>query len=231
MGWCREAATRGEVELIVRPRPATATGVMRARLQESIGRLPEHLRVIKGGSVREWILASDLVVSSFSTTLIEAAIAGRPGFMTVPESPPAELRCGWYELAPTLEDESAFLRACEGIVGDDPGRRLREWGRRTFLAVEDPVERLVARLVELARREAAAPSPRVPSPGGQMGRSVALDAYRAWRDLRKGVLSLVAPAAAHDSQEADRFDRSEVQARTRAWGRLLQGCGSGAGVR
>jgi len=229
MGWCREAATVEGLELVLRPRPATSTAVMRARLERSIGRIPKHLRIIKDGSVREWILGSDVVISSYSTTLIEAAIAEKPAFMARAELPPDELRCEWYDLASTVDDREAFLRICAGSVDGDPSRDLRDWGRNTFLEVEDPVVRLVERLVAMtagagpARDASASRQPRL--------RVLGWKAYQLWRRGRSRLLQGVKPLVAHDSQEADRFGPAEVEARTLAWGRVLdQGRGPGARV-
>ena len=75
--WCVALARSGRGELIIRPRPATPLAEFSATLERVAGGLPDrHLHVIKDESVREWIFASQVVVSSYSTTLIEAAIAG-----------------------------------------------------------------------------------------------------------------------------------------------------------
>lgn len=72
------------IEFILRPRPAiTAAGYEAAFQNEGLKPGPS-VRIIKDGPICEWIHASDLVVSSFSTTLLEAAVAGKPAFAIQP---------------------------------------------------------------------------------------------------------------------------------------------------
>ena len=47
-----------------------------------------NLKIIKTETAREWILAADHVMSSHSTTLIEAALAGKPIHRFSPEPYP-----------------------------------------------------------------------------------------------------------------------------------------------
>ena len=82
MHWCALAAAGGEHEIIVRPRPATSAAAFGTALRQSLatrgiaGELPPNLHIIKDGSVREWMLASEMTMSSYSSTVVEAA-AGR----------------------------------------------------------------------------------------------------------------------------------------------------------
>ena len=63
--WCCRAAARGGVELIVRPRPAMSATVLAQSFLDAGGRPDgQNLHFIKDGNVREWIVASDIVVSS-----------------------------------------------------------------------------------------------------------------------------------------------------------------------
>jgi surface carbohydrate biosynthesis protein len=107
--WC--AAAEAGAEVIVRPRPALPAGTFSDGLLEAVQRLPGNLHVIKDGSVKEWSLASDLVVSNYSTTLVEAAVAGKPVFMLEPIPLPEFVHSGWHDLARRITTKDEFITA------------------------------------------------------------------------------------------------------------------------
>lgn len=72
------------IEFILRPRPVVAASTYLAAFEREGLKPGASVRIIKDGSAREWILASDMVMSSFSTTLLEAAAAGKPAFAIEP---------------------------------------------------------------------------------------------------------------------------------------------------
>jgi surface carbohydrate biosynthesis protein len=109
--WCGAAASTDHVEMIVRPRPAIARGVFARAFLDAAGKGPRrHLHFIKDGNVQQWILASQLVVSSYSTTLLEAAVAGKPAFLIAPFPAPESAASDWHPFAPCVSDQDAFLQ-------------------------------------------------------------------------------------------------------------------------
>ena len=66
-----------------------------------------NLKIIKTETAREWILAADHVMSSHSTTLIEAALAGKPIHRFSPEAYPEAVALEWHGLVPLLSDRKA----------------------------------------------------------------------------------------------------------------------------
>lgn len=200
--WCEAAARRGGCEVVFRPRPATHTDVMSAFIRETFGETPFPVRLIKGESVREWILASDTVVSSYSTCLIEAAVAGKPSYMAEPLPMPPSLVCDWYALAPRLRSATDFLAVCSPGPAPGQSRELRAWAEGGMLAGGDPLEglaRIVAGLAGEATRSATGPL--------------------AARDK-----TYFNP----HTHEKDLFDEADVQARVSHWRGVL---GSGADSR
>ena len=148
--WCNETARNGQLEIIFRPRPATMLQQMEAFFGRHVGSPVDNLHFIKGESVREWILASDVVISSYSTSLIEAAVANKPIYMAEPIPIPESLHCDWYDYAPRLHSSSEFEEVCL-TESDNGASKLRLWAQEEMLANGDPIEGLadfVARLVE-----------------------------------------------------------------------------------
>jgi surface carbohydrate biosynthesis protein len=139
--WCNSTAENEDVTIIFRPRPATNSKIMDDFVAEQIGAVCPNLRFIKEESVREWILASDVVISSYSTSLIESAIAGKPTYMVEPYPIPDGLQYDWYRFTPHLYDLKDFQRAClQGNPEDsDP---LRVWAETEMLARGDPIRGL-----------------------------------------------------------------------------------------
>ncbi len=100
------------VEFIFRPRPSVDPKSIREAIARALPIWPDKLKVIKDGSVREWVLASDLVLSSHSTTLLEASFARKPCFAVTPirfQSP--MLAYDWLKLVPHLRTKAEFLAA------------------------------------------------------------------------------------------------------------------------
>lgn len=151
MRWCQALARRSDVEIIVRPRPATRLDDFKSTVRQIVPELPEHLHVIKDESVREWILASDLTVSSHSTSLIEAAVAEKPAYMLVPLPIPHPLVMTWHELTPQLTSQAEFEAVCQKV--DPPLRdtRLRDWTHGAVMLHSDPISNLVEQLVGILR--------------------------------------------------------------------------------
>lgn len=155
--WCNEVANKGEVELIVRPRPSTSLGRFEEVINSIIPNMSERFHIIQEESVREWILASDIVVSSYSTSLIEAAIAGKEIYMLEPYPIPDPLQAEWHGLLPHIKTGDEFFKACSNGVAQDTGYRLEQWARQTMMAHGDSIHRLADYLVQLYEEKSAFP--------------------------------------------------------------------------
>ena len=170
LSWCNDASADPRFEIIFRTRPSTNSEVMREFFEEHVRQPNPSLHFIKEGSVREWILASDVVMSSYSTTLIEAAIAGKPIHMIEPVPIPESLQYDWFRFVNRLRTNEDFKAACAD-ASPGSGNALRKWAEDSMLANGDPIEGL-ARIVQ--GLVARTPEPCV---GGVL-RSIA----RAWAD-------------------------------------------------
>ncbi|MBM4425241.1 MAG: hypothetical protein FJ030_17985 [Chloroflexi bacterium] len=153
--WCRSLASEGEVELIIRPRPGTALDMFRNTMEQFIPQMPERLHIIKGESIREWIVASDVVISSYSTSLIEAAVANKPVYMLEPVALPEQIHMAWHDLTPRLRTEDEFRGACLSEKYGDI--RLRDWGRATMMPHGDPIQGLAKFFYQLIKGELRRP--------------------------------------------------------------------------
>jgi hypothetical protein len=156
--WCAAAAGDSALEVILRPRPTTSIEEFREVAEREAGAPAAACRYIKGESIREWTLASDVVVSSFSTSLPEAAVAGRPTYLVEPIPTPAPLRVEWHGELPHLRTLAEFLTAC---ARPDPlaGRELERWAGERMLANGDPIAGLADWLARVYRQEAPLPPP------------------------------------------------------------------------
>ncbi|MGZ8758426.1 MAG: hypothetical protein ACXWXC_10830, partial [Aeromicrobium sp.] len=171
---------------------------------------------------RDWVLASDVVVSSYSTTLIEAGVAAKPAFIVEPIGWPESLSQGWHSLVPRVRTEDQFIAA----VTDTAARAndvLGGWARSTLLAKGDPILRIADHLAAIHR--GAVPVP-LPAPW----QSITLPSRyplprRVLFELRRHVLPrLPAPASPPIQAESleDVAAMSEVPARVRRWEPILE---------
>jgi surface carbohydrate biosynthesis protein len=136
-----------DIEIILRPRPATG----KEKFMELAGAwLPKshpRLKITDDGTVREWILASDSVVSSYSTSLIEAALAGKPIAMAQPFPLPPSLYHEFYDLVTACRTEEEWQSFLKQETAADP-KALEQWAKANFMAEGDPVIRVVEWMAE-----------------------------------------------------------------------------------
>lgn len=157
MRWCVRLATVRGIELIIRPRPSTPVADFTARVKAVVGHLPPGMKILSDATVRDWILASDVVVSSYSTSLIEASIAGRPAYIVEPRPWPDELHQPWHDLAPRLTSEESLIETA--VRRSDPGDAapLAKWARESLLSRGDPIILIADQLALI--RDGTVPSP------------------------------------------------------------------------
>lgn len=146
--WCA-LGQRMDAELIVRPRPATPENDFRAKFSEFGLSIPPHLHIIKDGTVREWIIASDIVMSSFSTTLIEAAVAHKPVYMLTPFPLPDFLYSEWYDDVEKIHTLEAFVRVCSGVSLNNNWFKLENWVNQTLFSGADAIQNIVETIMDL----------------------------------------------------------------------------------
>ncbi len=101
--------------IIVRPHPSvTAQQYEEAFLKISgLQRLPEGILITHQKSAREWVAASDIVGSSWSTVAYDAFRIGKPAFLFTPHPRPEWLEVPWYQ-------ELIEVRSCEDFEDKYP---------------------------------------------------------------------------------------------------------------
>lgn len=159
MGWCRRLVEESGAELILRPRPSTVPARMCERVEAAIGPLPPNFHILQEETVREWILAADMVVSSYSTSLIEAAVAGREILMLEPEPLPECLIQAWHPLAPRAASYAAFAEAVAAAFAKprQSHATLAAWATERLLGAGDPLRATVDLLEGLCCGEVPRP--------------------------------------------------------------------------
>jgi hypothetical protein len=171
-------------------------------------------------TVRDWILASDVVISSYSTALIEAAVAGKPSFILKPVPLPESLHIEWHDLLPHLRSEDEMIAAVVAPPqdGDSP---LARWARSTLMSRGDPILRIADELARI--RAGSAPIPEPPpwwsiTKGARFGIPP-----RIWYELRRRFpTSLWPPFRRVDPElRGDVAAAQEVPERIRRWGPIL----------
>ncbi len=227
--WWQTLAAQPDVEVIVRPRPAIPMTVFEHTCRNTIGEIPDRMHIIKDGSVREWILGSDLVISSYSTTLIEAAIADKPVYMMEPLPFPDYVIAEWYEHVPRLKTLGAFIEKTSMPTLEPSHLRLQHWARASMLSHEDVIGRLAGWLAAVVQGQTHLPA-RPP----QNAYPTTAYSQRSYFDRHKHLLNPVTllkrlrsrlgvkppddPSFMHDQ---DAFTQADVDAKTRRWQQIL----------
>ena len=205
--WCNQMGSHPDLEIVFRPKPVTMLKEMEDFFSEHVGeRRSVGLHFLKEESVREWILASDVVISSFSTTLIEAAIADKSIYMVEPLPISEDFSADWYDHVPRIRDWPEFEITClDGSQGDN-NRRLRTWAQNEMLARGDPISNLADFLHQLVKKPQRK------------------NILRGIRDMTRGLRYLKKPDKRYfnpRTHENDRFDDDQVNVKLMEWRRVL----------
>jgi surface carbohydrate biosynthesis protein len=148
--WANELCAKTDPLFILRPRPSTTPERAMKFMRKAIGAPAGNIAIIKAESAREWILAADHVVSSHSTTLIEAAIAGKPVHLFSPEAIPDALTAEWHDLIPLLKNRDSFLQAIRQFPIEPNGTQLASWARARQFPEHDPLDAIARRIAQLS---------------------------------------------------------------------------------
>lgn len=223
VSWCAEIARTNKVEVILRPRPSTSLTEFKEAVLQIVPSIPDRLHIIKDESVRDWVLASDVVVSSYSTSLLEAAIAGKPVYILEPYPIPSSLKMQWHEYLPHIKTRQEFMKSCLENTQEKVGAILGKWTREQLMASEDAIGRLAEILSHLLDSEANVPS--VPSwrasiPDVKIRKRVTkwtfsqrLKAILGWQEVTK----------VPDEYVNDYLERDVINERIQRWGDVLFG--------
>ena len=155
--WCRDLVDDPSIELILRPRPSTAGNEFIDRVKQLLGKVPPNFHMNQSGTVREWIMASQAVISSYSTSLIEASLANKTIYMVEPFPLLDNLKVDWHRFAPVLRDREGFLYDLTRETLETNWVPLEHWARNAILSKGDPIGNLVDLLNDLVNGRVRVP--------------------------------------------------------------------------
>jgi surface carbohydrate biosynthesis protein len=226
--WCNSIAAQSGAEIIIRPRPATSLEQFQRAVREVGGELHSGLHLIKGESIREWIIASDAVVSSYSTSLVEAAVAGKPTCIIEPFPIPGLLHADWHDLLPHLHTRAEFEAFCRSADAFHD-ERLGQWAKSSMLSRGDPIVRLADFFAQISRLDRYRPAVARPNalalpPIMNLPPSLLFHFHRTWRKWRRFRRKLakqqVHPNLTH---EKEILARDDIARRLNRWNEFLAG--------
>jgi surface carbohydrate biosynthesis protein len=220
--WFASLARTEAVEVIVRPRPSTPLNEFRTAVEGILPRIPRSMHIIQTESVREWILASDIVLSSHSTSLIEAAVAGRRVYMVTPLAIPALLRQEWHTLVSRIETERDFVDASVNDAGENP-KALEHWARSMFMSRGDAIDNLAAYVARVMKGEVIRPPvpSRLCATAQGDRRQVPKWIWFVFRRLRARFRRIV-PASADPTRIREFVSADEIDRRVNHWQDVLK---------
>lgn len=127
--------------LIFRPRPMTSLDQIKNKIHDFNLIIPSNFVFNKSHSVRNWIFSSDFVVSTYSTTLLEAAIAGKPTYMLEPIPVPKVLNVEWHEFVKKIYNLSDLEFALDQTTFDN--EELLDWIDKNILTKRNAIQNLI----------------------------------------------------------------------------------------
>jgi len=224
--WLAAAAKVGDCEAILRPRPAVSNEKMRDFVAREIGAAPRGFHILKQRSARDWIFASDVTVSSISTTLIEAAVAGKPIMRLAPVETPPSMWYDWCAAVPGCRTQDEFLAAIAAPPDLSGTNAVRAWAEKAFKVGESPTDAIAQLLIRLVNRAPRAMrlAPPIPETPPWLRGAEAIAPLK----LRHRLRARYQPGYFFnlETHEKDLFGESEIRRRTARWRRSLKRAGN-----
>jgi surface carbohydrate biosynthesis protein len=220
--WTKDLDRENDPILILRPRPAITLDQMVDFMRRTIGTPGKNLRIIKAGTAREWILAADHVISSYSTTLIEAALAGKMIHMFEPEPLVEGLESEWHRFVPSLTECDTYLSAVRQTKIVKTGAAVAEWARARVFPVGDPLD-AIAQVISCLHR-AVAPKAGLSIPDHHRLRAgqILVERIRKFSQRRPVLRRFTRGYGVTPYRVADVFGADDIAARVWRWQAALK---------
>ena len=103
-----ELTKKYNYEIIVRPHPSITEDDYLRVFDDILGFLPKGVILNKSYSIREWIIASDIIGSSWSTSVWDAYQIGKKVFYFTPFQRPKWLDTFWMNKVPNIKNIKEF---------------------------------------------------------------------------------------------------------------------------
>ncbi len=225
--WWQRAGGIDSIEVIIRPRPAIPAQQFIDRVCKYAGELPERLHFIKQGTVREWILASDVVISSYSTTLLEASAAHKPIYILAPQPFPELLYAEWYELTDHIQTQDDFIEALIQETLPRNWMAVEQWLGALMISRGDSIANLAKMLIDKGNGEFSTPIPEEIVEDMQRFRMAQLirNSRQIGWDLFQRGLAMIGIKTQDQSwtgHESDRVTDVDVNQRVARWAEILR---------
>lgn len=227
--WFNHVTRNPSIEVIVRPRPAITEEEYVREFEKESGRIPQSIHIIKEGSIREWNFASDIVVSSFSTSLLEAAVANKPTYMLEPYPFPEWLQVDWYDLIPHITSLDMFQSICCQDLDPSSSQHAKDYIMQSNLSKGDAITDIAQILYEL-RQVRDCPAEYIP-PKQQFYTSIRVLLGNAknkvlsmFRSLLNYIVSTISGGktrTTYNRFESDELEERDVEENVKRWGSVL----------
>jgi hypothetical protein len=202
------------VHVILRPRPIVGMDKFLAKVEPWLPKDRSRLLISTVLTARDWVPVSDVTLSSYSTTLLEAAVAGKTAAMLKPEPFPDWVGHDWYESAEDITSLEEFVSVLRGDSVAGNTSRLREWSEHNLLAQGDPVVNVANWLAEVVRRQVEGPKEASPF-------VVNSRFWYAWTRESLDRLKWALRGTRERARPGDYFDEGDVERVTEKWRRAL----------
>ena len=123
-----EVAEKSDYEIILRPHPSITIEDYQSVFKEFVGYAPKNIHLNKGYTIGEWIVSSQLVGSSWSTSVWDAYNIGKPVFLFTPYEMPEWLLVWWNKRVSNVKNYQEFLALSESktFSGSDENKNIDE---------------------------------------------------------------------------------------------------------
>jgi len=109
-------SSKTDFEIIIRPHPSISPIQYQEVFQKILLGVPSSVKILKDYTIKEWISASDFIASSWSTSVYESFLIGKPSFFYTPIPRPKWLNTNWMDEVQNIANYEQFNFFIENII-------------------------------------------------------------------------------------------------------------------
>lgn len=96
---------------ILRPHPSIAISQYERKFREVVGYVPSHVFIIKDLNAHEWLFASEVCYTNYSSLALDAAVIKKMAYLLEPEPFPKYLSYEWFDAFKKIKSFDEFYKS------------------------------------------------------------------------------------------------------------------------
>lgn len=91
------ASNRSDINIILRPHPSVSVSQYKERFSQLLGYVPKNIIITKAHNAHDWLIASDVCFTNYSSLALDAFSVNKPTYLLEPQPFPEFLKYKWFD--------------------------------------------------------------------------------------------------------------------------------------